>query len=147
MEQGFFVGFDNDMEDFSNLIGQGKVAQSYKDLKTATGSKNIIGVGIKSALDPKKTLSKTRDVASSRASKQQNPTDKEKPSSSNNSDNSSTTADATSSAEMGASMGDNKIFDGDDADLKEGKMKALKIVGIAVGALVVIGVIIYFVRK
>ena len=48
---------------------------------------------------------------------------------------------------MGASMGDNKIFDGDDADLKEGKMKALKIVGIGVGALVVIGVIIYFVRK
>lgn len=145
MEQGFFVGFDNDMEDFSNLVGQGKLSQTYKDLKASTGSKNIIGVGIKSALDPKKTISKTRDVANARNNFALG-VPKDNSSKPESGSNTSSSPDMTTS-EMGASMGDNKIFDSDDADLKEGKMKALKIVGIGVGALVVIGAIIYFVRR
>lgn len=144
MEQGFFVGFDNDMEDFSNLVGQGKLSQAYKDLKTSTGSKNIIGVGFKSFYDPKKTISKLKDVSNARKTIASGvPKDS---SAQPQSGNMSSTPDMTTS-ESGASMGESKIFDGDDAELKEAKMKGLKIVGIGVGALVVIGAIIYFVRR
>jgi hypothetical protein len=142
MQEDFFVGFDNDMDDFQNIVGKGKLSQKYKDLKTATGGKNIIGAGIKGALDPKKTLNKMKDIQKTRANA---PTpigsDSTPPPTTSPSDG--TMAGGTSGdaiTDMGS--GETKSF----KDTVSGLSTTAKI-GIGVGALVVVGTIIFFVVR
>ena len=143
MEQGFFVGFDNDMEDFSNLIGGGKLAQKYKDLKTATGGKNIIGAGLRGALDPKKTANKLKDISTARAN---TPTPPVPPTTPPTEDNSGSGSDSGSGSSGSGDSGSGSGNDTKSLGSGEGMSTAMKI-GIGVGALLLVGGIVFLVMR
>lgn len=140
MEQGFFVGFDNDMDDFSNLIGGGKLSQKYKDLKSATGGKNIIGAGLRGALDPKKTANKMKDIQTARANAPAPPT---------GDGGSSTPPDGTTPDGTSSDSGSGASASGDNTKSStggSGMSMGMKI-GIGVGALLLVGGIVFFVMR
>jgi len=143
MEQGFFVGFDNDMEDFSNLIGGGKLSQKYKDLKTATGGKNIIGAGLRGALDPKKTANKLKDISTARANA---PTPPVPPTTPPTEDNSGSGSDSGSGSSGSGDSGSGSGNDTKSLGSGEGLSMGMKI-GIGVGALLLVGGIVFLVMR
>lgn len=152
MENGFFVGFDNDMEDFSNLVGGGKLSQKYKDLKTATGGKNIIGAGIKAVVDPKKTLNKLSDIKTARANAPTPPTPPTMPDGTTTPSGGGTTtasgsmSDDAGSTESGSSSGNTKSTDSGEGNWWSNMGTGGKI-GIIGGGVVVLGTIAYFIFR
>ena len=142
MQEDFFVGFDNDMDDFQNIVG--KIKQRNADLKEATGSKTNIGSRIKRLVKPlstQKNLKQIRDTRKAGAMTPEIPTDVpiEVPIE-------ETMAGGMASdmvADMGSDSGDTKSTSGGGIS---GLSTGAKI-GIGVGALVVIGTIIFFVVK
>jgi hypothetical protein len=141
MQEDFFVGFDNDMDDFQNIVG--KIKQRRADIKEATGSKTNIGSGIKRLIKPlstQKNLKQIRDTRKAGAMTPEMPTDVpiEVPIE-------ETMAGGMASdmvADMGSVSGETKSASGGLAGLSTGAK-----IGIGVGALVVVGTIIFFVAR
>jgi hypothetical protein len=148
MEEDFFVGFDNDMDDFQNIVG--KIKQRRADLKEATGAKTVLGAKLKRVVKPlstQKNLKGIRDARKSGAMPSDVPTDM---GSAPIDEAILSEAMATqASAEAGASMGDARTTTGTTgttgADTTGLSMTAK--IGIGVGALVVIGGIIFFATR
>ena len=64
MEEDFFVGFDNDMDDFQNIVG--KIKQRRADLKEATGAKTVLGAKLKRVIKPSLTQKNLKDIRDAR---------------------------------------------------------------------------------
>lgn len=145
MQEDFFVGFDNDMDDFQNIVG--KIKQRRADLKEATGAKTVLGAKLKRVIKPlstQKNLKGIRDARKTGAMPTETPTDAPIDMTSAPIEETMAGAMATDTgADMGSGLGESKTTTGTDGS---GLSMTAKI-GIGVGALVVIGGIIFFVAR
>ena len=152
MEEDFFVGFDNDMDDFQNIVG--KIKQRRADLKEATGAKTVLGAKLKRVIKPsltQKNLKDIRDARKTGAMPTETPTgtpiDMATMGTPIDMVTIGTPIEETMAGAMttdtGAELGETKTTTGTDGS---GLSMTAKI-GIGVGALVVIGGIIFFVTR
>lgn len=148
MQEDFFVGFDNDMDDFQNIVG--KIKQRRADLKEATGSKSVFGAKLKRIVKPlstQKNLKAIRDARKSGAMPTETPMDETVDSGTTDAGTVSGTMITETSGEAGVSSGmgsgETKTTTGTDAT---GLSMTAKI-GIGVGALVLIGGVIFFATR
>ena len=143
MEEDFFVGFDNDMDDFQNIVG--KIKQRRADLKEATGAKTVLGAKLKRVIKPsltQKNLKDIRDARKTGAMPTETPTGTPIDMVTIGTPIEETMAGAMTT-DTGAESGETKTTTGTDGS---GLSMTAKI-GIGVGALVVIGGIIFFVTR
>ena len=142
MQEDFFVGFDNDMDDFQNIVG--KIKQRRADLKEATGAKTVLGAKLKRVVKPlstQKNLKQIRDTRKAGAMTPDVPADTPIDTPIEETMAGAMTPDMV--ADMGSDSGDTKSTSGGGIS---GLSTGAKI-GIGVGALVVIGTIIFFVAR
>jgi hypothetical protein len=142
MQEDFFVGFDNDMDDFQNIVG--KIKQRRADLKEATGAKTVLGAKLKRVVKPlstQKNLKQIRDTRKAGAMTPDVPADTPTDTPIEETMAGAMTPDMV--ADMGSDSGDTKSTSGGGIS---GLSTGAKI-GIGVGALVVIGTIIFFVAR
>ena len=139
MQEDFFVGFDNDMDDFQNIVG--KIKQRRADLKEATGSKTVLGARLKRIIKPQLTKQNLKQIKDNREAGGMTP---ETPSEAPIEETMAGGMTTDMVANMGVSSGDTKsLGSGDGAT---GLSTGAKI-GIGVGALVVVGTIIFFIAR
>lgn len=139
MQEDFFVGFDNDMDDFQNIVG--KIKQRRADLKEATGSKTVLGAKLKRIIKPQLTQQNLRQI---RDARKEGGMTLETPSEAPIEETMAGAMTTDMVADMGVSSRDTKsLGSGDGAT---GLSTGAKI-GIGVGALVVVGTIIFFVAR
>jgi hypothetical protein len=143
MQEDFFVGFDNDMDEFQNIVG--KIKQRNADLKQATGAKTNIGARLKRTLKPLSTIKNMKQIRDTRKAGGMTPdvpTDTPTDTPIEETMVGAMTPDMV--ADMGSVSGDTKSSSGGTTG--SGLSTGAKI-GIGVGALVVIGTIIFFVAR